>query len=268
MQKIPWLITIIVIIAAVLLVYGVQTGKLFVDNQPVPSNSNQQGLSFSTETIHQTDNFYDIHVEYPQFLNIESLNTKISSLISGKIATFKEESKNNWEARRATATPENPVPENPEFPFSFIAEWKPVQLNNDYISFVINLYYFVGGAHGTNEIYAFNYDVKGGKEITIMDFLNSSQQTFENLAALVKQQAILQLQSDEFQIDTNDSLKQMMDDGTKPTLENYQNFNFNYNSLIIYFQQYQVAPGAIGPVTITLYKDVLESNSIKSDYLK
>jgi hypothetical protein len=252
MKKIIWLVVIVIIITAGILVYK--------NKMPNSQKNNQEKLSFSVEAIHQTDSFYDIQVEYPQFQNLKDFNAEISDLVSQKIIAFKEESKNNWEARKATATPDNPVPENPESPFPFIVEWKPVQMNDNYISFVLHLYYFVGGAHGANEISAFNYNLKAGKKITIMDFLNSSQEAFERLAVLAKQEVTSQLQSNGVPID--DSLKQMIENGTKPVPENYQNFNFGYNSLIIYFQQYQVAPGAAGEITVNFYKNTLESNSI------
>jgi hypothetical protein len=143
---------------------------------------------------------------------------------------------------------------------------EPTQLNDKYISFVVNLYYFVGGAHGANETYAFNYDLTKQKEITILDFLNSSQQSLEKLAGLSAQEVTSQLQGNEATMD--DFLKQMIKDGTKPDLKNYKEFNFNYNSLTIYFQQYQVAPGSAGAITVTFYKNSLNASSINSDYLK
>jgi len=96
--------------------------------------------------------------------------------------------------------------------------------------------------------------------------LGSSSPAFEKLAQLTSQEVTSQLQGSGWKVD--DILKRMIEQGTKPTQENFKDFNFTYNSLIIYFQKYQVAPGAAGPITITLYKDRLESNSIKSDYLK
>ena len=150
--------------------------------------------------------------------------------------------------------------------FDFIANWKPVQLNQEYLSFVINIYYFSGGAHGLNEVYAFNYDIVQKKELTINDFLGNSPQALQELSQISAQQVTSQLQSSGVQID--DILTPMIQQGTKPTLDNYNNFNFNYNSLTIYFQQYQVAPGYVGPITITIFKNTLDENSIMSDYLK
>jgi hypothetical protein len=265
MKKIEWLVVIIAIILAGWVGWKIQNVKSPPTEEKLQTTENS--LSMSTSFIHQTDNFYNIQVEYPQFSNIDSaFNKKISDLVTGEIETFKKDAKDNYEARRATATPPESLPENPEIPFDFIGTWEPTQLNDTYISFVIRLYYFVGGAHGVNEVHAFNYDLKKAKEITILDFLNSSQPALEKLANLSSQDITSQMQSSGLTIDS--FLQQMIESGTKPTLENYQNFNFNYNSLIIYFQQYQVAPGAAGPITVTFYKSILDTNSINSDYLR
>jgi len=264
MKKIGLIIVAIVVVILVgLAVWKMQNFKSQPAKQTVPTEEN----SLSISAIHQNDNFYNIQVEYPQFTNVNSVfNKKISDLITGEIETFKKDAKDNYEARRATASPENPLPENPDQPFDFIGSWEPDQINDNYISFVIHLYYFVGGAHGANEIHAFNYDLKKGKEINILDFLNSSQPALEKLAELSNQNVTSQLKGSGVTVD--EFLQQMINGGTEPTLENYQNFNFNYNSLTIYFQQYQVAPGAAGEVTIIFYKDTLNSDSIMSGYLQ
>jgi hypothetical protein len=255
-----YLFIIIIILAA--------TVVWFVKNERVSTEiSAEKDLEMSISSISQTDNFYSIQVEYPQFGDIAAaFNDQVSSFITGEINTFKKNTKDNWDARIATTPPGQTVPENPAAPFDFIANWKPVQLNKEYLSFVINIYYFSGGAHGLNEVYAFNYDIVQKKEITINDFLGNSPQALQELSQIAAQQVISQLQSSGVQID--DVLTPMIQQGTKPTLDNYHNFNFNYNSLTIYFQQYQVAPGYVGTVTITIFKNTLDENSIMSDYLK
>ncbi len=261
MKKTYLFIVIIMIILAAVAVW-------FIKNEKVSTEiSAEKGLEMSISSISQTDNFYNIQVEYPQFGDIVvAFNDQVSIFITGEIDTFKKNVKDNWDARIATILPDQTVSENPEEPFDFIADWKPIQLNNKYLSFVINIYYFSGGAHGFNKVYALNYDIIQKKEITIDDFLGSSPQALQKLSQIAVQQVTSQLQSSGVQID--DVLTQMIQQGTQPTLDNYRNFNFNYNSLTIYFQQYQVVPGYIGPVTITIFKNTLEENSIISDYLK
>lgn len=263
--------SIIIVVAIIILLalgflfgYEIRVGNWFTKN----NTNNTSTVPMSVNSVNLLDSFFNIKAEYPQFQirGVDALNKKISDLIDNKIASFKKDSQDNWNARRATATPDNPVPENPEQPFDFIATWTPTQINDQYLSFYINIYNFTGGAHGAGEIDTFNYDIKNKKEITIMDFLGNSQDSLQNLSVLAAQNVGYDLQSKGMPM--NDFLNQMIADGTAPKIDNYSNFNFNHNSLTIYFQQYQVAPGSAGQITITLYKQELEQNSIKSEYLQ
>jgi len=267
-KKIYW----VGIAISTILIIAVCATLVFLKKETKETKVKQENVEtdfqVSVIPISQKDSFYNIQVEYPQFKSAnQEFNDKISRLILSEINNFKKDAKNNWEARRATTPSSNqPLPENPPAPFDFIASWIPTQLNQKYISFIINIYYFTGGAHGVTETDAFNYDVKNNKEIAISDFIKPMPQALESLAQLASQEVRSQLEGKGVTLDEN--LKQMIEDGTKPTLQNYANFNFNNNFLTIYFEQYQVAPGYIGPVTVTLYKDTLTQNSVTSDYLK
>jgi len=46
----------------------------------------------------------------------------------------------------------------------------------------------------------------------------------------------------------------MLSQGTAPVFENFSNFNFDTHNLIIYFQRYQVAPGAACQVECVNYR--------------
>jgi len=129
------------------------------------------------QSIRESDSFFYIQAEYAQFQTAgPDFNQEITTLISGKIDSFKEQSLDNWKARLDTMPADKPVPENPEEPFEFIASWEAAQLNNKYLSLVIRIYYFSGGAHGNEEIHAFNYDMLQKKKIRIKDFFDSSQE--------------------------------------------------------------------------------------------
>lgn len=258
MNKTYWLLLVIVLGIFVGTVYWLAMRQNVVVE---PCSYNMDVVS-----IQQKDNFYNIQVEYPQFKDAsDDFNNKISELINNEIDTFKKDAQDAWQARKDTAPSGETVPEYPEQPFDFIASWQPSQVNDDYISFVISLYYCAGGAHGINETDTFNYDVVKQQEITMLDFLNSSQENLNKLADLAKQDITIQLENSGVQL--NDSLNQMIDMGTEANLDNYQNFTFNFNSLTVYFQQYQVAPGAVGSLKSVFYKSTLDSKGISSDYL-
>lgn len=240
-----------------LLVSGAYGGK-----QPFISS-----LPVNIESIQESDSFFSIHAEYPQFETADpDFNQEIAVLISGKIDSFKKESLDNWKSRLDTMPADKPLPKGPEQPFEFIASWQSAQLNNKYLSLLIRIYYFTGGAHGNEEIYAFNYDIVKKKKIGIEDFFDSPQEALKKISKISAQDITSQLQSREWKID--DNLKEMLNQGTAPVFDNFKNFNFDSHNLILYFQKYQVAPGAVGSLTVTISKQILEQNSLQSDYLK
>lgn len=247
-----WLLPMVLLLAS-----GAHGGK-----QPSISS-----LPVNIESIQESDSFFSIYAEYPQFETADpDFNQEIAALISGKIDSFKKESLDNWKARLDTMPADKPVPKDPEQPFEFIASWQAAQLNNEYLSLLIKIYYFSGGAHGNEEIHAFNYDIVKKKKIAIKDFFISPQEALKKISRISVQDITSQLQSRGWKID--DNLKEMLNQGTALLFENFNNFNFDSHNLIIHFQKYQVAPGAVGSLTVTISKQALEQNSLQSDYLK
>jgi len=224
-------------------------------------------LPVNIQSIQESDSFFRVQAEYPEFPAASpDFNQEIATLISGKIDSFKKESMDNWKARLDMISADKPVPQNPEEPFEFIGSWEAAQLNNTYLSLVIKIYYFSGGAHGNEEIHAFNYDIVKKKKIGIKDFFDSSQEALKKISQISAQDVMGQLQSRGWRED--DNLREMVNQGTAPVFENFENFNFNSHNLVIYFQRYQVAPGAAGSLTVTISRQMLEQNSLQSDYLK
>lgn len=274
MKKIIFLVALVLLVCAGVYFLPKEektTGNNNVQNQgQITSQQNSASSSevlAATSTISQSDSFFNIQASYPQFTGVDqSFNSEIANLITSEVATFKQNAQDYQNARQATATSGETVSSTPETPFDFIAGWKAAQINDKYVSFVINIYYFAGGAHGINEVHAFNYDVTNKKEIAITDFLGQSDQSLQNLSELARKEVASQLQATGAQV--NDIITQMTDEGTQPSADNFQEFNFTSGSLIIYFQQYQVAPGNFGPITITLPKNLLSQNGITSGYLK
>ncbi len=233
-------------------------------NAKPPSTSS---LRMKIHSIRESDSFFYVQAEYPEFMAAsDDFNHEIAVLISDKISGFKEQSTDNWKARLDTIPAGKPVPENPEQPFPFIASWESAQLNTQYLSLVVKIYYFCGGAHGNEEIHVFNYDVSQKKKIRIEDFLDSSQKALKRISKISAEDIASQLKSTGWKDD--DTLKGMINQGTAPTFDNFEAFNFDPQGLTIYFRKYQVAPGAAGSLTVRIAKTVLEQNSVSSKYLK
>ncbi len=227
----------------------------------------EESLKMEILSVKQTDDFFHIDVEYPQIESIKNgFNKMIRDLMEAEIENFKKVSLENFESRIETTPEGQPKPEKPDSPFDFLASWKPVQINSRYVSFVINIYYFSGGAHGNEKIYTFNYDLNKEKEIFIEDFLSQSQDGLEKISKISRDKISNQLELAGWQKDG--AIGSMIEEGTKPIVENFQSFNFTKDSLIVYFQKYQVVPGAAGPISVVITKEELEDNSINSMYIE
>lgn len=221
--------------------------------------SDSNALSIMVVSIFEKDQMFNINAEYPQFkLANDAFNKKIEELINQKLSSFKENASRNWEALRSM--PDSPFGEYPA-PFYFEAVWKPIQTNKDYISFVINLYSFEGGAHGNSEVFAFNYDLKNKKEVTFKDFIGNSQEKLNKISKLVIADLEGQILITERDKD-DEELKSMIREGASPKFENYENFSFYKNKLAIYFQKYQVAPGVFDTMEVKLYENQLKQIGI------
>ncbi|MFA6376190.1 MAG: DUF4163 domain-containing protein [Candidatus Paceibacterota bacterium] len=224
-----------------------------------------EGLRMNIVTVAHSDEFYNIKAEYPQFAGADAVfNGKIAAAVNGQIEAFKKEAKDNFDARNATLPAGQVAKPNPDEPFDFVAVWTPGQFGPRVASFMLDIYYFSGGAHGQDQIFAFNYDLQNQKEILMGDFLGG-QANLEKLAKMAQERVTGQLESDGLPV--NDSLKQMVQDGTQAKPENYRNFTFGNGKLSIYFEQYQVAPGSEGTIKIDFYKKDLEQNGISAAFL-
>lgn len=117
-----------------------------------------------------------------------------------------------------------------------------VSQRNDLWSFQFRFsFYSDGAAHPGQNNMTLNYDLARGKELSLADlFLANS-----NYLEVISNYCITQLSKQPFFDSTSVA-------GAQPTLENYRNWNIHPDGLLITFDEYQVAPYAAGPQTVTM----------------
>lgn len=113
--------------------------------------------------------------------------------------------------------------------------------------------YFLG-AHPIHEIWTVNYDYKDNKFITIENIINNNQIILNNIANYTYQNL------SQKKIFQNETVLNMLKEGTKPRLNNYKHILFSKEGLIIYFDRYQIAPYYYGNYSITIPYNVLKSS--------
>lgn len=261
------LLPLLIILA---LITGVLIGFFYPRNTENKVTENIQPIIVSDNpavtvtTVSETNKPFTINAQYPQFTLVNStFNAKIASLINTKISDFKKNSEENLQAVKDTATAENPAP---DWTFYFKADWAPVQINKNYISVVVNVYYFSGGAHGNTEVYTFNYDLAAKKEITFNDFIGGSEDSLKKISKLAIDDIVSQRA--DFGESASSVKKELEEGGASPKIENFKNFTFDDENMTIYYDKYQVGPGAMGILKSSFNKSTLVQESIKSNYLK
>lgn len=210
-------------------------------------------VNISVYSSKESTNLLDISAEYPQIDKVDpAFNEKIKSLVETQIADFKETSEENWKARKDTSTPDENLGEYPESPFYFGMSWEPTQLNSKYISFVLHLGVYEGGANGNEMVFAFNYDLLNNKEITLSDLLGD----YPDYLKTISDYTIRELESNIPKEENTDILKDMLNEGAGPKEDNFKNFTFTDKIINLYFSKYDVLPGYFGEQEVHIPRSI------------
>jgi Protein of unknown function (DUF3298)/Deacetylase PdaC len=213
-----------------------------------------------TKKFNDPSSYIVFDISYPQFKNApESFNLKIEELVLGEAGLQRGYAEENWNARYDTST-DGSVPKLPkeDEKFSFTSSFKVIQANNNFISVLISISGYSGGAHGYQNLYTFNYDVKTGKEITLKDLFPNDSNYLKTISEFVRKDLEVQLKQ-RLEVKTvadkqnfQEVILPMLRDGTTAVLENFSIFTFTPTSITIYFVEYQIGPYSIGESTVVI----------------
>lgn len=190
--------------------------------------------------VHEEDPVYryTIDATYPQISgknlskSAEEFNQRVYNMVSENLQNFKNSVKRDYQHMQT-------LPES-------------VQNNNlklDYDIDVINPLSLVsvrlsiesmqaGRAHPYHQHQVFNFDLVNNKELALSDLFKPNSNFL---------QAIANYSNGKLQATVNEKDKWMLEEGTKPTMKNYKNWNIEADAILITFDEYQVAPHMYGP---------------------
>ncbi len=240
----------ILIIAAVAIIFLVLGYWIAMPSRKAVAPEN--GVSIAVVSIRDASSsqIYKIAGEYPQFTDASAdFNAAIANYVGNTLSEFKKDSEENWQARIDTM-PTGTQNTLPAQAFTFSASWTPEQINKSYISIIVRLDYFNGGANGAQLLKTFNYDVATKKMMTLNDL-------FPNVSDLWLQIVTQSRQQLDSSIGAKNAIGPMIEEGTAPTSENYANFMFNDDVVTIYFPKYQVAPGVFGEQRVRIVRSTI-----------
>ena len=173
---------------------------------------------------------------------IEQFNLAAQQLVSDTLTGF---------AKEAPA----PLPEMGGN-FAYV-NYRVINASNDLLSILFDVSIYTGGAHPNTVHIPLNFDLNTGQALTYDDIFKPGADPVNTLAAIASEELTR----------TN---RLMFPDGAEPKPENYQVWNFDFNGLLITFDQYQVMPYASGPQTVAIpFRELqadLKPNSPLADF--
>jgi hypothetical protein len=175
---------------------------------------------------------------YPQFDQADTdFNKKIADTVTKGISDFKISANEDYKARVVTGGDEFKKQfEQGDF-YTYKVSTDLIQSNDNYISVLIRVEGYSGGAHGYHVASSYNYDVKNHKELSLTDFMTLKKASDESRKQL----------KEKFSKEENSVPEEFYIDGTDPSKpENFTVFTFLPKTVTLYFNEYQVAPYVFG----------------------
>ena len=184
---------------------------------------------------------YEADIDYPVFEKEPLLNAQVSDIVQKNLEAF------NSEFFSAEA---------PVYPqvFEFDIDSSSVYEDTNHISFLLNVYQYAGGAHGSTFLIPITYSKQTKKLLSLEEALQPARKDW--LAALsteARKQLNAQVKKQKFSSDDD-----WINKGTEPTKENFAIFKLEKNSVRIIFSQYQVGPYASGMPEIVVPRSLFK----------
>lgn len=227
----------------------------------VPVSVSEHKTYYKEINIEETERYASFDITYPQFTQADArFNTKIATTVENARYSFSHDAEDNWKAYREVNFEAGDPGQYPSDPYRMYITWDKVTLDTRYISCIMRIGGYNGGAHGFENIVSFNYDVTQQKEITLSDLFPDDPNYLSTISSYARtslQKQFLekssQLPREEESGETSErDLDPMLVAGTEPTIENFSVFTFSPTEITLYFSQYQVAPYVFGEQQVVI----------------
>ena len=116
----------------------------------------------------------------------------------------------------------------------------------NYLSYVFFIEYYTGGAHPNHKIWTVIYDKNNNTIVHINTLIEKNPNILNKFSRISRNRLLYNKNI----VDTN-----MMLEGTKPIKENFSNFAFSKDGIVIFFEYYQVAPYSSGEFKVIIPYD-------------
>ncbi|MGI5074847.1 DUF3298 and DUF4163 domain-containing protein [Treponema vincentii] len=184
---------------------------------------------------------YEADIDYPVFEKEPLLNAQVSDIVQKNLEAFN----NEFFSAEAPAYPQA---------FEFDMDSSSVYEDANHISFLLNVYQFTGGAHGTTSLIPVTYSKQTKKLLSLEEAV---QPTRKDWLSALSTEARKQL-NDQVKKQTFASDEDWINKGTEPSKENFSVFKLEKNAVRIIFSQYQVGPYSSGMPEIVVPRSLFK----------
>lgn len=192
-----------------------------------------------------------VDVQYPHLRgrHADALNAIIEKDMREAKSDFLKTAEESWKARIETAGPGERYPAAPvteDAKAFLITSWSLAQLNSRIVSIKIATSEYTFGAHPSEAITTYNFDVNTGKMLTLADVFAGDPDYLNK----VSKASIADL-SEKFGKNVMFDLTAVKS-GASPDAKNFASFTTDGHMVTIYFQTYQVGSRPFGQPTVEL----------------
>ncbi len=194
------------------------------------NNNDSQAVSITSLDKAEKIERLDVELRIPVLHNLKNLEVQ-------------EKINNTWESDAQAIVNEikeslqedidyEDYPDRP--PYAIATDYALGTVNSDFVSLYVDYYQYTGGAHGITERRAYNYDLNQGSSISLGMLFKDGYDYTSKINAIISEQ--IKIEPDLY----------FQDDMGFQGISADQDFYIKGDKLIVYFQQYEIAPYVAG----------------------
>lgn len=202
----------------------------------------KKSTKYTVIQLSEKSEYLNSLIKYPKFEDYSLLNKVVQNSVENYFNSFNKYAKSDWEELNKVRAIDNIV--TPPFDYNVSFE---VSETKKYISVLLRTYINNGGAHGSTTLISYNFDKAENRLVNIVEATGLSYKDLSKYCnAMIKSRLIKtnSLGSSEKEIE------EWVNEGTFPTPDNYEIFMMYDNYVKVFFEEYSVAPYALGEQTV------------------
>lgn len=202
----------------------------------------KKSTKYTVIQLSEKSEYLNSLIKYPKFEDYSLLNKVVKNSVENYFNSFNRYAKSDWEELNKVRAIDNIA--TPPFDYNVSFE---VSETKKYISVLLRTYINNGGAHGSTTLISYNFDKAENRLVNIVEATGLSYKELSKYCnAMIKSRLIKtnSLGSSEKEIE------EWVNEGTFPTPDNYEIFMMYDNYVKVFFEEYSVAPYALGEQTV------------------